>query len=256
MIFKRLKLKNFKSYANETVNFDKGITVIVGENGAGKSSIFEAISFSLFKQHTAGKLNDLVRNNTENMSVELDFVSRGKEYRIIRDKTKSKTVSRLLTKTSSDGEFMSLCSGEKEVSSTIQSILDMDANLFLNAIYVRQGEIAELVDKQPAEKKRLIGRLLGLDSLETAWKNLSPLINEYENKLSEIKGKLYSKSALQDEYEEKSKELNEMKDRGLELESQIEEVKQLRDEISESKRTMEREKEIYETQMNNLSNQK
>ncbi|WP_407414125.1 AAA family ATPase [Methanobrevibacter sp.] len=256
MIFKHLKLKNFKSYANEIINFDKGITVIVGENGAGKSSIFEAISFALFKQHTADKLNDLVRNNTENMSVELDFVSRGKEYRIIRDKSKSKTVSRLLTKTSSDGEFMSLCSGEKEVSSTIQSILDMDANLFLNAIYVRQGEIAELVDKQPAEKKRLIGRLLGLDSLETAWKNLSPLINEYENKQSEIKGMLYSESALQEEYDEKSKELNEMKDRGLELESQIKEVKQLRDEISESKRTMEREKEIYETQMNNLTNEK
>ena len=255
MIFKRLKLRNFKSYANETINFDKGITVIVGENGAGKSSIFEAISFALFKQHTASKLNDLVRNNTENMGVELDFVSRGKEYRIIRDKSKSKTSSRLLTKTSSDGEFMSLCSGEKEVSNNIQSILDMDANLFLNAIYVRQGEIAELVDMQPADKKRLIGRLLGLDSLETAWKNLSPLINEYENNLSEIKGKLYSKSALQDEYEEKSKELSELKDRGHELESQIEEVKQLREEISESKRNMEREKEIYETQMNNLTNE-
>ena len=150
---------------------------------------------------------------------------------------------------------MSLCVGEKEVANTVQSILDMDANLFLNAIYVRQGEIAELVDKQPAEKKRLIGRLLGLDSLETAWKNLSPLINEYENKSSEIKGKLYSKSALQDEYDEKTKELNELKERGHELESQIEEVKQLREDISESKRNMEREKEIYETQMNNLTNE-
>ncbi|WP_296889142.1 AAA family ATPase [uncultured Methanobrevibacter sp.] len=255
MIFKRLKLKNFKSYAHEIIGFDKGITVIVGENGAGKSSIFEAISFALFKQHTASKLNDLVRNNAENMSVELDFVSRGKEYRIIREKTKSKTLSRLMTKTSSDGDFMSLCSGEKEVSSTIQSILDMDANLFLNAIYIRQGEIAELVDKQPAEKKRLIGKLLGLDSLETAWKNLSPMINEYENKLSEIKGKLYSKSALQDEYEQKTNELNELKNRGHDLESQIEEVKQLRDEISENKRVMEREKEIYDTQMNNLANE-
>ena len=256
MIFKRLRLKNFKSYANEIINFDKGITVIVGENGAGKSSIFEAISFALFKQHTAGKLGDLVRNNTENMSVELDFISRGKEYRIIRDKTKSKTVSRLLTKTSSDSEFMSLCSGEREVSDNVQAILDMDANLFLNAIYVRQGEIAELVDKTPADKKRLIGKLLGLDSLETAWKNLSPLISEYENKLSEIKGKLYSKDALKEEYETKSKELNALKSRGHELESQIEEVKNLISEISESKRNMEREKEIYETQMNNLSNEK
>ena len=256
MIFKRLRLKNFKSYASEIINFDKVITVIVGENGAGKSSIFEAISFALFKQHTAGKIGDLVRNNTENMSVELDFVSRGKEYRIIRDKTKSKTVSRLLTKTSSDSEFMSLCSGEREVSDNIQAILEMDANLFLNAIYVRQGEIAELVDKTPAEKKLLIGRLLGLDSLETAWNNMIPLIREYENKLSEIKGKLYSKDALKEEYETKSKELNALKSRGHELESQIEEVKNLISEISESKRDMEREKEIYETQMNNLSNEK
>ena len=256
MIFKRLKLKNFKSYANEVINFDKGITVIVGENGAGKSSIFEAISFALFKQHTAGKLGDLVRNNTDLMSVELDFVSRGKEYRIIRDKTKSKMSSRLLTKTSSDSEFMSLCTGEKEVAAQIQAILDMDANLFLNAIYVRQGEIAELVDKQPAEKKRLIAKLLGLDSLEVAWKNLSPLINEYENKLSEIKGKLYSKDALKEEFEAKTAELNELKDRGLELESQIEEVKALREEIAEDKRIMEREKEIYETQMVNLENEK
>ena len=256
MIFKRLKLKNFKSYANEVINFNKGITVIVGQNGAGKSSIFEAISFALYKQHTAGKLGDLVRNNTENMGVELDFVSRGKEYRIIRDKTKSKSVSRLLTKTSSDSEFMSICSGEKEVADNIQAILDMDANLFLNAIYVRQGEIAELVDKQPAEKKRLIGKLLGLDSLESAWKNLSPLINEYENKSSEIKGKLYSKSALNEEYKVKTNELNELKNRGHELESQIDEVKQLIAEISESKRNMEREKEIYETQLNNLNNEK
>ena len=256
MIFKRLRLKNFKSYSNEIINFDKGITVIVGQNGAGKSSIFEAISFALYKQHTAGKLGDLVRNNTENMSVELDFISRGKEYRIVRDKTKSKTVSRLLTKTSSDSEFMSICSGEKEVADNIQAILDMDANLFLNAIYVRQGEIAELVDKTPAEKKRLIGKLLGLDSLENAWKNLSPLISEYENKLSEIKGKLYSKSALDEEYKVKTNELNEMKSRGHELESQIEEVKQMIEEISESKRNMEREKEIYETQMNNFNNEK
>ena len=66
MIFKRLKLKNFKSYKDEIIKFDKGITVVVGENGAGKSSIFEAISFALFKQHTAGKLSDLVRNNEGN----------------------------------------------------------------------------------------------------------------------------------------------------------------------------------------------
>ena len=36
MIFTKLKLNNFKSYKNQTINFDEGISVIVGENGAGK----------------------------------------------------------------------------------------------------------------------------------------------------------------------------------------------------------------------------
>lgn len=75
MIFTKLKLTNFKSHQNTTIQFDKGISVIVGENGAGKSTILEAISFALFKQHTAKKIDDLVRNNANVMSVELEFVS-------------------------------------------------------------------------------------------------------------------------------------------------------------------------------------
>ena len=56
MIFTRLSLKNFKSYDDAEIKFNEGISVIVGENGAGKSTILEAISFALFKQHTAKKL--------------------------------------------------------------------------------------------------------------------------------------------------------------------------------------------------------
>ena len=40
MIFKELILKNFKSHINSRVKFDQGTTLILGENGAGKSSIF------------------------------------------------------------------------------------------------------------------------------------------------------------------------------------------------------------------------
>lgn len=43
MIFTKLTLNNFKSYGHEVIKFGDGITVIVGENGAGKSTILEAI---------------------------------------------------------------------------------------------------------------------------------------------------------------------------------------------------------------------
>lgn len=251
MIFTKLKLNNFKSHKNTIIGFDKGISVIVGENGAGKSTILEGISFALFKQHTAKKIDDLVRNNANSMSVELEFTSNNKEYKIIREK-KSNLKSSIYTKTSTDGGFVHICSGDKEVNEEIRQILDIDSDLFLNAIYIRQGEIAELVDKTPAEKKLLIAKLLGIDSLETAWKNLLPFINDYENKLSELKGKLFNSSELKEEHSKKKEELSNLKKRGLELEEQIEDVTSSLKDISSSKRDMEREKEIHENQLRNL----
>lgn len=251
MIFTKLKLVNFKSHENTVIRFEKGISVIVGENGAGKSTILEAISFALFKQHTAKKIDDLVRNNADSMSVELEFNSNGRQYKIIREK-KSSLKSSIFKKTSIDGDYVHICTGDKEVSNEIRQILDIDSDLFLNAIYIRQGEIAELVDKTPAEKKLLIAKLLGIDSLEKSWKNLLPLINEYENDLAVLEGKLYNSTELVEERDKKRAELSSLKARGHELESQLSEVNALLEELSENKRNMEREKEIHDNLVANL----
>ena len=251
MIFTRLRLNNFKSHESTIINFDKGISVIVGENGAGKSTILEGISFALFKQHTAKKIDDLVRNNAPAMLVELEFNSNGRQYKIIREK-KSTLKSSIYKKTSQDSGYVHICSGDKEVAREVHQILDIDSDLFLNAIYIRQGEIAELVDKTPAEKKQLIGKLLGIDSLEKSWKNLLPLINDYENQLSELKGKLFNSTELIEERDKKKAELAALKDRGHELEEQVREVTEFLNEISESKRNMEREKEIHDDHVTKL----
>ena len=94
--------------------------------------------------------------------------------------------------------------------------------------------------------------LLGIDSLEKAWKNLLPIVNDYENKLSELKGKLYNADDLKDESLKKKAELDSLKNRGHELEDQISEVSKLLDEITENKNKMEAEKEIYDAQVNKL----
>ena len=251
MIFTRLKLNNFKSHEHTVISFDKGISVIVGENGAGKSTILEAISFALYKQHTAKKIDDLVRNNANSMSVELEFESNGREYKIIREK-KSNLKSSIYKKTSPESGYIHICSGDREVTAQIRQILDIDSDLFLNAIYIRQGEIAELVDKTPAEKKLLIGKWLGIDSLEKSWKNLLPFINDYENQLAELKGKLYNADSLREDRDKKRSELNSLKQRGHELEEELNEVTALLNDISENKRNMEREKEIYDSLVNNV----
>ena len=251
MIFTRLKLENFKSHEHTIISFDKGISVIVGENGAGKSTIFEAISFALFKQHTAKKIDDLVRNNANAMSVVLEFTSNNRDYKVVREK-RSNLKSSLFKRTSSDGNYVHVCTGDREVANEIRQILDIDSDLFLNAIYVRQGEIAELVDKTPAEKKQLIAKLLGIDSLEKAWKNLLPFITDYESQQAELKGKLFNSAELMEKYNQKKEEVNSLRQRGHELEDQVGEVEEVLGDLSDNKKNMEREKEIYENLVHNL----
>ncbi len=258
MIFKKLQLKNFKSHENTTINFKPGISLIVGENGAGKSTIFEAISFALFKQYTAKKINELIKINNvhksnEKMSVTLDFIANGKEYEIRRTRTKTTSNAGLYEKIGD--RFQKIVGGDAEVNKEIQSLLEMDGDLFLNAIYVRQGEIAELVGKTPAQRKELIGKLLKLEELETAWKNLLPILNEYDKKISEIKGKLSSESELNYELKTKKQELDNLSKKGNNAEEKLNNLNKDHDQKAITKGQMETEKGIFEALQTNLNNE-
>ncbi|GAB1444184.1 hypothetical protein MASR2M39_30300 [Ignavibacteriales bacterium] len=63
MIINKLRLKNFKQYKDETINFPNGLTDLVGRNGAGKSTVFDAISFALFGPLEIVNLSQLKNDN-------------------------------------------------------------------------------------------------------------------------------------------------------------------------------------------------
>ena len=267
VIFKTLELKNFKSYKNTKINFDNGITIVVGENGAGKSTIFEAISFALFKKHTSDKIDHLIRTSSDNerMSVTLYFDVNGEEFSVTRAKTKS-TNSAELKRVHKSGKEEILATGDSNVNNEIRSILNIDGDLFLNAIYVRQGEIADLVNKTPADRKKLIGKLLKLEDLENAWNNTLPLINDYENKISELKGRLADENELNYNLNRKKEEsetiqkniktynenLNKLNTKYEEVEEYKEKIETYKQEYEENKTKINAEKEIFI----NISNEK
>ena len=197
-------MENFKSHKNTLIEFDTGISLIIGGNGAGKSSILEAVSFALFKQHTSKRIDQLITIGKKRMSVEIQFNANGRTYRVLRERTK--TSSKAIMSIKESGRFQPLVSGDKQVTTEIQNLLEMDGDLFLNAVYVRQGEIADLIEKTSSEKKQMIGRLLGIDSLEKAWKNMKIILDKYnENKLK-LEGKLESFEDLKNEKTSKIKQ--------------------------------------------------
>ena len=60
-MIRNVELVDFLAHSDTKLEFDSGATVFVGENGAGKSSIIDAITFSLFGEHTRKNNKGLIR---------------------------------------------------------------------------------------------------------------------------------------------------------------------------------------------------
>jgi len=54
-VIERVKLVNFLSHKDTEIQLGEGLTVFIGRNGAGKSSVIDAITYALYGQHTRGK---------------------------------------------------------------------------------------------------------------------------------------------------------------------------------------------------------
>ena len=254
MIFTRLELKNFKSHADTTLDFNPGISLIVGENGAGKSSIFEAISFALFKSYTTKSINDLVRSNKNTgdkiqMVVKLSFVSNGTEYMVERTITLTKSGSKPTSNLYKivDGEEEIYVSGNKEVDKEIEVILSMDSSTFLNAIHIRQGEIAELIDKTPAKRKKLIGKLLRLEELEKAYDNLPKISEDYKTRKAVLEDRIQPESELNFELKKAKEEHFTLNEKNNALKKDHEALKSDIELKNKEKEELDKQKQEYET---------
>ncbi|MFH0956680.1 MAG: AAA family ATPase, partial [Candidatus Aenigmatarchaeota archaeon] len=187
MIIESVKLKNFKSHGETKIDFGHGINVILGENGAGKTSILEAISFGLFKDYQ-GNAEKLMRSGSQRMEVQVAFSSAGRRYRVVRKRSKGVSESILLL--IEGGAEKEIRSGESGVDEEISTILGIDRHMFANAIYVRQGEIEKLLTETPFRKKQLIGKLIGIEALEKAWEGMKPIIDVYRERKALVEGQI------------------------------------------------------------------
>ncbi len=178
----RLHLVNWKSHAKTEIRFSKGTNVIVGINGAGKSSILEAILFALYGELPGGATYEKVlrRGTTRDARgvVELEMDVGGKHIVITREfSRKGQTRARIR------GDVKTLTEKPSQVTEEVIKLLGMDRKTFEKAVYGRQGEIAALLNDR-SERKRLINRILGIEKLQV----LQTAINSAITRLRRIAG--------------------------------------------------------------------
>jgi len=180
MIPIRLELKNFMSYGEDVPALDfAGMHTLClsGENGHGKSALLDALTWSLWGESRAGKNkhDELVRIGADEMSVHFTFEMDGQKYRVVRKRSKkaSGNVWQLQGETADQGLGAGwhpmTGNSDRETELSIQKLLRMSYDTFLNSAYLRQGQADQFVRQTPAKRKEILADILDLsryDQLE------------------------------------------------------------------------------------------
>ena len=79
-----VELGDFLSHSNTKLEFDNGVTVFVGDNGAGKSSIIDCITFALFGHHTRKSNKGLIKRGANQGFAKVEFTVNDRCYQAVR----------------------------------------------------------------------------------------------------------------------------------------------------------------------------
>ncbi len=170
MILNSISLHNFMSYADAQLDLTSvNVACLAGHNGAGKSAILDAVTWALWECARSSS-DELIRLGEREMWVEVNFGLEGQLYRVRRCRQKSAGKSGRAT---SKGTLeLQILAGEswrsltaasmRETQRQITELLRMDYDTFVNSVYLRQGRADEFTTKAPAERKQLLGEILGL----------------------------------------------------------------------------------------------
>jgi len=166
MIPVKLTLHNFMPYREAQISFE-GIHVacLSGDNGAGKSALLDGLTWALWGKARVRRDDELITLGQREMEVDFTFDLASSLYRVIRKRKAGKRGSSLLDfQIEDEGEWRSLAESTiKDTQEKIDRTLRLDYDTFVNSAFLRQGRADEFTVKTAAERKRVLGEILGLD---------------------------------------------------------------------------------------------
>lgn len=172
IIIKSIRVRNFRAIREATLEpLQEGITGIFGSNGAGKTSFLIAVMFALYGVRPEGATVASLRrtgSEKEECSVSVVFEHLGQTVEVLREISgKNNTVKAWVYVDGKEINVGSVSYAEK----WLRKRLGIDAEGFKTAFVVRQKELDLLVSAKPAERKSIIERLAGIETINAALKS-------------------------------------------------------------------------------------
>ena len=192
-MIEEVSLHNFISHAKNTIPLKPGITIFVGRNGAGKSTVIDAITYALYGEHMRGTNETLVKDGAQAAGVSLYFSAENKHYLAERKLNKKGVMEGAVLKEVSPGPdrtvLRQLASGERKrlgeegVSGVVTRILGLDYDHMRIAGIIQQGELNRIINLGPKDLKDLVNSVTGTERLDTAYLEMGKLVDSFRERI-------------------------------------------------------------------------
>ena len=238
-----VELGDFLAHSSTKLDFENGVTVFVGSNGAGKSSVIDAITFGLFGQHTRKTNKGLIKRGSNQGFAKIGFSINGKQYEAVRKIDSKGTLSAKFSETT-NGNVVEIAAGERKqfgesMTQEVEKAIGLDFEKLKVASIVQQGELNAIINAKPKEFKELLNAIIGIDKLDVASESMKAASKEFRNQIRDKIG--YDDTHIDillrdlERYEDEVKVAIPKKDR-LELEQ-----KKIHSEVDELRKKIETE---------------
>ncbi|MBI5825331.1 MAG: SMC family ATPase [Chloroflexi bacterium] len=200
MIPLHLRISGFLSYLDLVeLDFESfELACISGQNGAGKSSLLDSITWVLFGE-SRGKSADVINLNLDVKAAEvaLTFAYESNIYRVQRTLPRGK--STVLEFQVLDGGNQKAESGKwkaltekttRDTQARIEQTLRLDYETFINASFFLQGKADQFTQKKASERKAVLSAILGLEIWDTYKERTADKRKAIENEVNSIDGRI------------------------------------------------------------------
>ena len=225
MKLKKLSFKNFKSYSNIMTEFEindnNSLNLIVGENGTGKTSIAECITYLLYGKIDNFNASDIPNRINKNFYGKLELECDGHNIIIERGLNPS------LFKVEIDGIVVDTA-GKANVQAMLEeSYYHIPYSVINSVIILEVGEVRSLLSMNPSDKRNIVDKICGFEFYNKISKIVKEDAKALNEKIIENRSALRTTTANLDQYE---RQINEINSTSISQE----ELDQLREKVNEA----------------------
>lgn len=241
-MFEKIILEGFLSYKEKQEIDLRNIStsLVLGRingdpelsNGAGKSSLFEAIPVNFFGKGSgrADILDSYINDEMNKMLIELFFIIDNQRYKTIRSKTRGNSSAIFEIFYDTTNEELEKATWKKS-DRTIEDVLGLSSKTYSSIIYLNEREALQIITGTSSERKEILRELLSIEIYEEATKKSNKEFDDIDRKLqvnlnliNDKQEQIKNEDILKDQLKRIEEELTNFKERSKRRELQLKEL--------------------------------